>query len=82
MSKKDHPPLYIVVTENDGRNPLLSEGAIVHEAYTRLATLEHAIERCKKLGDKYGRTFVLRCEVIGGLEEAQERLADMEDLSC
>jgi hypothetical protein len=79
MSKKDHPPLFLVAAENDGRNPLLSEGAIVWETYTRLATLEHAIELAKKLGDQYGRTFILRCEVIGGLEDAEKLLAESEE---
>lgn len=78
MSKKDHPPLFLVATESDGNRPLLSEGAIIHETYTRLATLEHAVERAKKLGDQYGRTFFLRCEVIGGLEDAEKFLAESE----
>jgi hypothetical protein len=61
--------LYFIITENDGRDPLRSEGAIVHEQYTKAATLEHALERAKVLGSMYGRAWIVQGEILGTVEE-------------
>ena len=53
-------PIYVLVTERDMHDPFESKGAIVHEQYTRCASLEEIKARRAKFGGIYGQTWICR----------------------
>lgn len=73
----DLPPglpgeIFVVVTERDGA----TDGEpIVHECYVQKATREVALEHVRRVGDKYGRVWLARLEIV---EEIDTRPAKPE----
>lgn len=71
--------IYIVATETDGDHPLFSDGPMVHETYTAAATLEKALERAERLRGRFGRAYVLRCEIMGTANEIKTAIPACEE---
>lgn len=62
--------MFVIITERDCASIFNSDGAIIHEQYTKNANIDNILERAKSL-NRYGKTYIARLEVIGEAEEIE-----------
>jgi len=56
--------MYVLVAEHDSPDIFDSNGAIIFETYTKNSTKEEVIERAKSFGNRYGRMWIAKLEIL------------------
>ena len=78
MEKLLHKHIYLVISEYDvdfERYParVSRDGPFISETYLERTTKDQALEHCKRLGNRYGESRVLKLTVTGEYFNAEKK---------